>query len=258
MSVHPPQPLSELTRFNLPASLVHGLDLSGRDRQTVPRGRSIIADGASPSSAFLIHEGWAVSKLSIGSGETQIIDLHGPGSLFGLNQFAQTRLSGFSETALEEVSLYALNLKALTELAGRDPDTSRWLIEKLSNQNQHQQIHTAVLGQLPARGRLAFAMLKILDVAQQQGQKMVDKPIRLPMTQEEIGNMLGLTNVSISKLMSAFRRDGLIDYGRNRVVVKDVEALSKICGVNPGALPPTHGSDYVATFSVTSAARSGR
>lgn len=51
------------------------------------------------------------------------------------------------------------------------------------------------------------------------------------MTQDDIGNMLGLTNVSISKLMSAFRKDGLIDYSRNRIVIKNVEALSEICGM---------------------------
>ena len=84
-------------------------------------------------------------------------------------------------------------------------------------------------------------MLRIIDVAQQTGETAIDRTIRLPMTQEEIGNMLGLTNVSISKLMSAFRKEGLIDYGRNRITVRDVDALSQICGMSLEEMRDSNG-----------------
>ena len=246
---------SDLNRLNLPSSLVRGLDLTRRDRQSVSRGRSIITGGGVSSFAYVIVDGWAVSKLSIGTGETQIIDLLGPGSVIGLSQTDESSLRGYSAIALQDVSLYPLNLKALKILAGQDEQVSRWVMDTLSHKLRRMQTHVAALGQLPARGRLAFALLRILDVAQQLGQPMVGKPIRLPMTQEEIGNMLGLTNVSISKLMSAFRREDLIDYGRSRIVVKDVEALSRICGVTSEGVPSIRSNDNVGQVSLSSASR---
>ena len=226
----------------LPMALVTGLAFHERNRQRVARGRSIIVEGQSLTTLYLISKGWAVSKLSIGTGSTQILDLMGPGSLIGLSCVEEAWLSSYSVFSLQEVEVYSIPVKALFDLADQNVDVSRWLSKAFSRQIQRSQTHIAALGQLTARQRLAFAVLKILDVAQQTGESMVDKTIHLPMTQEEIGNMLGLTNVSISKLMSAFRREGLIDYGRNRITVQNVEALSKICGVRSEGIK---APDYV-------------
>lgn len=258
MSYLNPSSSSDRTLERLPQELVNGLNLSERDRQTVTRGRSIIADGSKVTSVFLISEGWAVSKLSIGTGDTQILDVLGSGSIAGMSRIADTGLNGYSAIALQDVSLYQINLRALNDLAAQDEAVSKWLTDELSHQVQRTQIHIAALGQLPARGRLAFAMLRILDVAQQTGESMVGKSIRLPITQEEIGNMLGLTNVSISKLMSAFRREGLIDYARNRIVVQNVEGLSEICGVHSETLKTDQTKDFGNQFKASGAAQSAQ
>jgi hypothetical protein len=38
-------------------------------------------------------------------------------------------------------------------------------------------------------------------------------------------------------MMTALRNEGLIDYSRNRFVIKDVAALSDICGMEPEDIP---------------------
>ncbi|MGB6230123.1 MAG: Crp/Fnr family transcriptional regulator, partial [Litorimonas sp.] len=212
-------------------ALIDGLRLSRHSRVHIERGRSIIADGRPVTAIYLISEGWAVSKMSIETGDTQILDILGAGSIAGLSRIDESIVDDYSAIALQDVDAYRIEIDALQTVCAADEDLSVWLSETLSRQTQRTQRHLVALGQLPARGRLAFVMLRILDIAQQLGESAVDKTIRLPMTQEEIGNMLGLTNVSISKLMSAFRKEGLIDYGRNRIVVHDVESLSEICGM---------------------------
>jgi CRP-like cAMP-binding protein len=223
----------------LPAALVEALQLSRHRRSDISRGRSIIAEGQSVTAVFLISEGWAVSKMSIDTGDTQILDILGPGSFAGLTQLDDASSDDFSAIALQNVKAYRIEIADLQAACSKDETLSRWLAEALSRQALRTQRHLTALGQLPARGRLAFAMLRILDVAQQSGENALNKTIRLPMTQEEIGNMLGLTNVSISKLMSSFRKEGLIDYGRNRIVVQNAEALSEICGMDLEEIVPT-------------------
>jgi len=215
----------------LPADLVNGLQLSSSNCARIDRGRSIITDGQPITSVFLISEGWAISRLSIKTGDTQILDILGPGSFVGLSRLKNTGLDGYSGIALQNLKAYRIDINALRSLCSEDERLSRWLNDTLAGQMQRAQRHITALGQLPARGRLAFVMLRILDVAQQTGQSVVGETINLPMTQEEIGNMLGLTNVSISKMMSAFRSEGLIEYGRNRIVIRDVDGLTDICGM---------------------------
>lgn len=218
--------------FNgLPEALITGLAVSRHNRVRVGRGRSMILPDQNSGSVFLISDGWAVSKLRIGTGDTQILDILGPGSFAGLTQMGGGGPSGFAAVALQDVLAYRIDMDRLQALCAQDETCGRWLTAQLSHLAGRAQNHVAAVGQLPARGRLAFAMLRIVDIAEQMGGSAQGKTIRVPMTQEEIGNMLGLTNVSISKLMSAFRKEGLIDYGRNRIVVNDTDALAKICGM---------------------------
>ena len=221
----------------LPDALIEALELSRHRRVDIPRGRSMIASGSDVDSVFLISEGWAVARLRIDTGDTQILDILGPASFAGLSRLEDAPNPGYSAIALQDVLAYRIEIDALLTACKRDPELGQWLVDLQSRQAKRAQRHITALGRLSARGRLAFAMLRIIDVAQQVGGSKIDTQIRLPMTQEEIGNMLGLTNVSISKLMSAFRKEGLIDYGRNRVLVHDVEALSAECGMTLETTP---------------------
>ncbi len=221
----------------LPRELVTALNLTRAGRTTIGRGRSIISAHAETTHVYLISEGWAVSKLDIDTGDKQILDILGPGSFAGISRIDEIATDEYSAVALQDVSAYKIDADLLQRVCAESEALSGWLSERLAHEVQRSQRHIAALGRLPARGRLAFVMLRIMDVAQQTGEVAVDKTIRLPMTQEEIGNMLGLTNVSISKLMSAFRKEGLIDYGRNRIVVRNVQALSDICGMSLEAMP---------------------
>ncbi|MGB6231810.1 MAG: Crp/Fnr family transcriptional regulator [Litorimonas sp.] len=242
----------------LPQSLVDAFHLTERQRNPIGRGRSIIASGQPVSSVFLISEGWAVSRLSIDTDDTQILDILGPGSFAGLDHLDELGDDDYAAIALQDVLAYRFDAEKLQDVCSKSPELSQWLSEELSHQTQRAQRHLAALGQLPARGRLAFAMIRIFDVAQQTGESVTGKTIRLPMTQEEIGNMLGLTNVSISKLMSAFRKEGLIDYGRNRIVLHDLEALSEICGMSPETVRAPSGAKAEPSVSESYAAAHGR
>ena len=222
---------NDIVLSRLPAGLADALHLSRYRRVRIPRGRSMIASGQDVDTLYLISEGWAVARLLINTGDTQILDILGPGSLAGLSRIEDVPNAGYSAIALQDVMAYPLPVNALRKACADQTEFAEWLSDMQSREARRAQRHITALGRLPARGRLAFAMLRIMDIAQQNGEKAVDTQIRLPMTQEEIGNMLGLTNVSISKLMSAFRKEGLIDYGRNRILVHDIAALSEISGM---------------------------
>lgn len=221
----------------LPALLISELNLSNELVSTIDSGFGMIGDGQSSNQVFLISDGWAVSKMSINTGDTQIMDILGPGSFVGINRLNDTSLDNYSAIALQEMRAYKVDTEVLRSVCSKNETLSRWLSNLMARQTQRAHRHLTALGQLPARGRLAFMMLRVLDVAQQTGHSSAGKAIRLPMTQNEIGNMLGLTNVSISKMMSTLRKDGLIDYGRNRIVVHDVKALSEICGMEMEDIP---------------------
>jgi hypothetical protein len=63
-----------------------------------------------------------------------------------------------------------------------------------------------------------------------------DHAIRLPFTQTDLADTLGLTSVHTNRVLQGFRRDELITLERQRLILRDIERLQAICGLTPDYL----------------------
>jgi hypothetical protein len=63
-----------------------------------------------------------------------------------------------------------------------------------------------------------------------------DHAIRLPFTQADLADTLGLTSVHTNRVLQGFRRDELITLERQRLVLRDIEGLQAISGLTPDYL----------------------
>ena len=60
--------------------------------------------------------------------------------------------------------------------------------------------------------------------------------MELPLTQEEIGDALGLTPVHVNRVLQRLRADGLIALKRGALEILDMAALERVAGFNPNYL----------------------
>ena len=56
--------------------------------------------------------------------------------------------------------------------------------------------------------------------------------MRLPLTQVELADTLGLTSVHVNRILQGFRRDQLIRLAHRRLTLLNVEKLQEIAGFN--------------------------
>jgi CRP-like cAMP-binding protein len=98
------------------------------------------------------------------------------------------------------------------------------------------------LGRRGARGRLAYFLCEI--VWRQRAIGMAeDHAIRLPFTQTDLADTLGLTSVHVNRVLQGFRRDELITLEHRRLTLRDVKKLEAISGLTSrylqlGSTPP--------------------
>ena len=85
-----------------------------------------------------------------------------------------------------------------------------------------------LLGSMSAEQRLAAFLLSLSRRYQRMG--FAANCFVLRMTREEIGNYLGVTLETISRLMSRFQRSGLITVRQRDIELSDVEGLMGIVG----------------------------
>lgn len=67
---------------------------------------------------------------------------------------------------------------------------------------------------------------------------------KIPLTQELIGDVLGLSIPHVNRVLRRLREDQLVVVEDQRVTIKDIEALSELADFDPGYLSRFSGGEF--------------
>lgn len=197
---------------------------AGRRVLVAPQTR-LYDEGAPHEAAFRLVDGCVLLSKSFADGRRQVVDILGPGRLFG---FAPGPLYGCTAEARTFSEIERLPRRAAEQLSG---EATRISLAR-------SQSHIALLGRKTAREKVATALL---DLARQfpRRNRAAASPgeasFTLYVTRGDLGDWLGLTVETVSRVLHAFRRDGLIAFSHS-----DVIALVN----RPALMAATGGSDF--------------
>ncbi len=113
-------------------------------------------------------------------------------------------------TAETEVHVRALARDALLALID-DAATVRGHVLRILAAEARRQQERVVDAVLPAQARLAAWLLRAADQA---------GIVRLPDSQQQLAELLGLTRVTVNRALGTLRRDGLIEHDRRTGLLK--------------------------------------
>jgi CRP-like cAMP-binding protein len=100
--------------------------------------------------------------------------------------------------------------------------------------------HIVNIGRRSALERIAHFFLELLVRLQMVG-LADERSYRIPLTQELIGDALGLSIPHVNRVLRRLREDQLVVVEDQRVTIKDIEALSELADFEPS---------YLSRFSV--------
>src|SRR5262245_8241221 len=160
-------------------------------------------------------------------GDEKITGFHLAGELLGLEAISAGRY-GYSATALEDSEVCAIPFAALETLALTVPALQHQLFRVLSGDISRDQGLMLLLGSMTAEQRLAAFLLSLSRRYQRLG-FAADRFV-LRMTREEIGNYLGLTLETVSRLFSRFQREGLVTIHQRDIELRSIGRLREIVG----------------------------
>lgn len=235
-----------LARFSAFADLtareqaaLHGL---AEDRVHCPRETVLIAEGEKPPRLFLLHSGWAATSIGLSNGDRQIVKIHLPGDVMGASSLS---LQSAAETlvALTPVSVSRLSLPSLTRIFSELPRLGMLFYLNAQEERVMLMDRLTAVGRRDARQRVASLLVHLIERL-----RVLDPDhtlsITLPLTQEQIGDLLGLTAVHVNRILRLLEDDGLIRRVRKQIDLIDPEALRRVSALpqriavrNPGWLP---------------------
>lgn len=211
---------SELGRIDLDRFV----EISAAKRK-VARGGSLYHAGDAFDSLYAVHSGAFKTVGASREGNEKITGFHLAGELMGLEAIDSGR-HGYSAVALEDSAVCILPFAQLEKMATAVPALQHQLLRILSSDITRDQGLMLMLGSMTAEQRFAAFLLALSRRHLRLGFSASRFVLR--MTREEIGNYLGLTLETVSRLVSRFQREDLIEVHQRDVELRNIARLREI------------------------------
>jgi CRP-like cAMP-binding protein len=197
--------------------------LSGEIRQ-IDKNKDLVVAGRHCRCFFLNHSGWLFRYKILHNGDRQIVDFILPGQIFGL-QACFFKASLYSIATVTETSVSAIPLEAVDRVFERDLPLAKALFWSAVCEAAIVGEHLIDAARRSAYERLSHLLLELFVRLKMNGQTD-GMSFNMPLTQELIGDALGLTTVHVNRTLRSLREDGLIKMSNKSVTLLDFDALS--------------------------------
>jgi CRP/FNR family transcriptional regulator, cyclic AMP receptor protein len=190
---------------------------------TVKRGATIAAKGDPGNNLFAVISGTVKISSSSPDGRNAILNLIGPGEIFGEIAVLDGAPRSADATANTNCELYIIDRRDFLPFVRSQPALAMKFIELLCARLRwtSQQVEQVILQNLP--GRLASALLGLTEE-----RKFDSGSGTLAITQQEISEMVGMTRESINKQLRAWAARGWVRLEHGAIVVLDIDALREL------------------------------
>ncbi|MEU7748338.1 Crp/Fnr family transcriptional regulator [Nonomuraea sp. NPDC049158] len=217
MNPDPGEFLSMLT-----ADEVEEMRAAGRPRRW-ERGTTVMSEGDTSDWVLVLTEGRVKVSSHTSSGTEVVLAVRGPGGLLGEMSAIDGSPRSATVTALEPIAgIVIRDFPAFLQAHGRIAVLLMQLVTGRLRDADRKRIE---YGAFDTTGRVAT---RLIELAERYGEK-TNSGVRvaLPLSQDELAGWTGASREAVSKALRLLRDRGLIETGRRRVVIHDLDGLRK-------------------------------
>ena len=203
-------------------------------RRRLARDERLYAAGDSFRNLYAVRFGHFKTYQVNAAGEAQITGFQMAGELLGMDAISTDR-HRCNAVALEDSEVCEIPFANLQELFAHVPTLLRHFHRMMSQEITREQNVMLLLGNMRAEQR--FAVFLVNKSARYAARGYSPTSFQLRMSREDIGNYLGLTIESVSRLLSRFRKLGLIAVDKREVTLLDLPRLKALAAGTEACSP---------------------
>jgi CRP/FNR family transcriptional regulator len=196
----------------------------------------LFREGEPNTHLYLLRQGQLKLTTLTPDGREQIIGLGLPGQLLGFHSMNDTAHTYTAET-LTAADVCKIRRPDMIAVLERNPSIMLRVIEILNQELNRAQLLIRLLGQKTSVEKVAAFILSLAPLGLRNGSPT---ELPLPLSRQEMAELLGLTVETVSRHMSEFRREGILDAPRGHVRIFDVERLQRLAGDLPAHVALRH------------------
>jgi len=193
-------------------------------------GQTVVWAGDRMDFVASVVTGVATLTQTMEDGRTQMVGLLLPSDFVGR---PGRETAPYNVTATTDLMMCCFRKKPFENLIGTTPHVAQRLLEMTLDELDAAREWMLLLGRKTAREKIA----SLLSIIARRDASLNLRPTRgkmafeLPLTREAMADYLGLTLETVSRQMSALKRDGIVELeGKRRIVIPDFDRLSEEAG----------------------------
>jgi CRP-like cAMP-binding protein len=195
-------------------------------------GQDLFGLGERCDAIYNLVDGWMFRYSLLEDGSRQILEFVLPGAVLGFHP-AQGAMATFGIEALTDATLCVIPHRALEPLSRAHPEIAWRLAVLIARDRSTAYDHLTSVGRRSARERVAHLLLELFIRCRSQWPAGRVDELRLPLTQEHIGDAVGLTSVHVNRVLRELRRGGIVEFHYRRLRVLDPDKLIDVAGIDP-------------------------
>lgn len=194
-----------------------------------PDGKVLYHQGDSIQDVYLITCGYVKFTQNNRDGRATITSILGPGQLIGegLGMSDGTNIrAGQTATTKGAANLHRYSQAAFRQLLQMKDDLAEQVIAMLAQRQRLIERRLQAVLHLSVRARIA---LVLNDLSRHYGGRCAHgHEVDVPLTQQELSELVGASRPVVSSHLNELRREGLLDYSRGFICVDNLQALGEL------------------------------
>lgn len=193
------------------------------------KAQCIFYEGTRPQGIYCILQGKLKVVKLCPEGREQIINLVKEGDVLGLRCVMTKEEYTNSAITLEEADICYISKDKFFEIIQKNPSVNKLVIEYVCKKLDMLENKIIHLSQRSVRERLAINLLLLnqyFGIPKNNG-ILID----VSLSREEMANLVGTATETVIRLLSEFRRDGIVNFSGKKMTITNLANLRKITDV---------------------------
>lgn len=195
-------------------------------RKHCAMGETVFHQGDAATKLYAIAAGRLRAAQTTADGQRVIIRYMGPGEIAGYAALIGAGTHPGTVTAVNDCDLLGWSSAAIRKIMRDDPSVALNAVALLGNRYHDMQVRLRELSTERVEQRIAHTILRLAERAGRHTARGVE--IAFPVSRQDLAEMSGTTLHTVSRTVSAWEEQGIMDCGRRRVIIVKPDILASI------------------------------
>lgn len=195
---------------------------AGKDLMIEPKGVVVAKQGGPVNNFIFLRKGLAKLSRRTEDGHEQIIGIARPRDFVGLLSLFSSPVYQYTITTIEDSEFCVVDFKVIEKMVMENGPFARQLLEKISLVADRLLSTRLELNSRQLRGRIAYIIIMFsVDIYQ-------SNTFNLPISRKEIGDLIDMRVENVIRILSEFRKDGIIKIEGTQIEIINLPMLERI------------------------------